>query len=291
MVQSNSVADALKDLFHFSSTGNEPFTFRLGVGFILAILTGLVILGGIKRIGQVASRLVPFMTVAYVGGALFILFTNLGQILPAFKLIFNHAFTHTAATGGFLGSSVLLTLRMGVSRGIFSNESGLGTAPMIHAAARTEEPVREGLVAMIGPFVDTIIICSMTALVIIISGTWNSGIDGAPLTAQAFESFLPNLGYYIVSLGLSLFAFSTLISWYYYGEKGIEYLLGHRLIIPYKWLYLAVIPLGAVVKLKIVWGFADICNGFMALPNLIALLVLSGVVVSSMQDYFRRQVD
>jgi AGCS family alanine or glycine:cation symporter len=291
MVQSNSVADALKDLFHFSSQGNGPFTFRLLVGLFLAILTGLVILGGIKRIGQVASRLVPFMTVAYVGGALFILFTNLGMILPAFKLILTHAFTPIAATGGFLGSSVLLTLRMGVSRGIFSNESGLGTAPMIHAAARTEEPVREGLVAMIGPFVDTIIICTMTALVIIISGSWNSGIDGAPLTAQAFESFLPDLGCYIVSLGLCLFAFSTLISWYYYGEKGVEYLLGHRLIIPYKWLYLAVIPLGAVVKLKIVWGFADICNGFMALPNLIALLGLSNVVVSGMQDYFKRQVD
>ena len=288
MVQSNSVADALKNFFQFSSAGDGQFTFRLGVGIFLAVMTGLVILGGIKRIGQVASRLVPFMTVAYVGGALFILLANTAEVLPAFKLIFTHAFTPTAATGGFLGSSVLLTLRMGVSRGIFSNEAGLGTAPMIHAAARTKEPVREGLVAMIGPFVDTILICTMTAIVIIVSGLWNSGLDGAPLTAQAFESLLPGLGQYIVSLGLCLFAYSTLISWYYYGEKGVEYLLGHRFITPYKWVYMAAIPIGAVVKLKIVWGFSDIANGFMALPNLIALLGLSGVVSNCMKDYFKR---
>jgi AGCS family alanine or glycine:cation symporter len=291
MVQSNSVADALKDLMQLSSVGNGQFIFRLAVGVFLAFMTALVILGGIKRIGMVAGRLVPFMTVAYVGGALFILFINAGRIFPALKLVLTHAFTPTATAGGFLGSSVLLTLRMGVSRGIFSNESGLGTAPMIHAAARTEEPVREGLVAMIGPFVDTILICTMTALVIIISGLWSSGIDGAPLTVQAFESFLPGMGSYIVSMGLCLFAFSTLISWYYYGEKGVEYLLGHRFIAPYKWIYLVVIPLGAVVELKIVWGFSDICNGFMALPNLIALLGLSGVVASSMQDYFKRQTN
>jgi AGCS family alanine or glycine:cation symporter len=289
MVQSNSVADALKGFFQFSSAGDDLFTFRLVVGIILAFMTSLVILGGIKRIGQVASRLVPLMTVAYVGGAIFILLANASQILPAFKLILTHAFTPIAATGGFLGSSVLLTLRMGVSRGIFSNESGLGTAPMIHAAAKTEEPVREGLVAMIGPFVDTIIICTMTALVIVISGLWKTDANGAPLTAQAFETFLPSVGQYIVSLGLCLFAFSTLISWYYYGEKGVEYLLGHRFIIQYKWLYLAVIPLGAVAELKIVWGFSDIANALMALPNLIALLGLSGVVASCMKDYFKRQ--
>jgi AGCS family alanine or glycine:cation symporter len=263
------------------------------VGLGLAGLTGLVIVGGIKRIGQVASLLVPVMSVAYVGGALIIIFTQLDMVWPALKLIVRHAFTPTAAAGGFLGSSVLLTIRMGVARGIFSNESGLGTAPMIHAAARTDEPIQQGLVAMLGPFIDTLVICSMTALVIVISGLWRSGLDGAPLTSGAFNHYLPGLGRLIVSLGLALFAYSTLISWYYYGEKGVEYLLGHRVITPYKWLYLMVIPLGAVVRLEVVWGLADIANGFMALPNLIAVLGLSGVVYASTVEYYKRraQVD
>lgn len=288
MVQSNSAADALKELIPLSS-GEGEFAFRLVVGLFLAFMTALVIMGGVKRIGRVASFLVPIMSVIYVGGALYILLTNPGRIFPALKLIFTHAFTPTAAMGGFLGSSVLLTVRMGVSRGIFSNESGLGTAPIIHATARTEEPVREGLVAMIGPFIDTIVVCTMTALVIVMSGLWNSGLDGAPLTARAFETYLPGVGQIIVSLGLCLFAYSTLVTWYYYGEKGVEYLLGQRLITPYKCIYLAAIPLGAVVKLQIVWGFSDIANGLMAIPNLIALLGLSNIASSSMQDYFARR--
>lgn len=285
MVQSNSVADAIRSIIIFQD-GNQEFLLRLAIGLLLAFLTALVVLGGIKRIGQVASLLVPIMTIAYVGGALVILFSNPGKIFPALQLIIRHAFTPTAAAGGFLGSTVLLTIRMGVARGIFSNESGLGTAPMIHAAARTHEPVHEGLVAMIGPFVDTIIICTMTALVIIASGLWKSGLNGAPLTAGAFEHFLSGTGHFIVSLGLCLFAYSTLVSWYYYGEKGVEYLLGHRLIKPYKWIYIAVIPLGAVAKLKMVWGFSDIANGMMAVPNLIALLSLSNLVYAYTQNYF-----
>jgi AGCS family alanine or glycine:cation symporter len=288
MVQSNSVADALKDLAGCSSD-SEVLLFRLVIGLVLAVSTALVIVGGIKRIGRVASFLVPFMSVAYVGGALLIIVTHLEMVGPALKLIFKHAFTPTAALGSFLGSSVLLTIRMGVARGIFSNESGLGTAPMIHAAARTDEAVHQGLVAMLGPFIDTILICSMTALVIIISGLWQGGLDGAPLTCSAFNQFLPGGGRAIVSLGLALFAYSTLISWYYYGEKGVEYLLGSRIISPYKWVYIMVIPLGAVVRLDIVWGFADIANGFMALPNLMAVLGLSGVVSAATTNYYKRR--
>ncbi len=288
MVQSNSVADALSDLISFGSN-NSLYLFRFAIGLGLCILTGLVIVGGIKRIGQVASLLVPFMSLIYIGGALFIIGSNLDKILPAFMAIFKSAFTPTAAIGGFFGSGVLLTIRMGVSRGIFSNESGLGTAPMIHAAARTNEPVHQGLVAMLGPLIDTIIICSMTALVIIISGKWRTGINGAPLTTSSFNHFMPSIGGLVVSGGLALFAYSTLISWYYYGEKGIEYLFGRKSIKIYKWVYLLAIPLGAMLKLEIVWVFADIANAFMALPNLVALLGLSGVVYADTRSYFSRK--
>jgi AGCS family alanine or glycine:cation symporter len=288
MVQSNSVADALKDLLSLNDH-NSLLLFRLGVGVVLAILTTLVIIGGIKRIGQVASLLVPLMSIAYIGSASVILFSHLNLVWPALKLIIKGAFTPTAAAGGFMGSTVLFTIRMGVARGIFSNESGLGTAPMIHAAARTEESVHQGLVAMLGPFIDTLLICSMTALIIIISGVWQSGLDGAPLTCFAFDKFLPGAGRLIVSLGLALFAYSTLIGWYYYGEKGIEYLMGSGIITPYKWVYIMAIPLGAVVRLDVVWGFADIANGFMALPNLVAVLGLSGVVYVSTINYYKKK--
>ncbi len=291
MVQANSVADALGNLTEtlLGDLGGKMVVFKVMIGLIIALLTGLVIVGGIKRIARVASHLVPFMTMIYIGGSLLILALNLERIIPVLKLIFVHAFTPTAAAGGFAGAVVMKTIRWGVARGVFSNESGLGTAPMAHAAARTEEPVREGLVAMMGPFVDTIIVCSMTAFVILISGLWTSGIDGAPLTSNAFEASLPGIGHIIVSIGLALFAYSTIISWYYYGEKGIEYLFGQRAITPYKWVYLILIPIGAATTLKVVWGFADIFNGLMALPNLIALIALSGVVAAGTKDYFRRQ--
>ena len=291
MVQSNSVADALGNLAEafVGDLGGKLIILKVVIGLIIALLTGLVIIGGITRIARVASRLVPFMTIVYIGGSLLILVLNLDRIIPVLKLIFVSAFTPTAAVGGFAGAAVMKTIQWGVARGVFSNESGLGTAPMAHAAARTGEPVREGLVAMIGPFVDTIIVCSMTALVILVSGHWTSGVNGAPLTSNAFEALLPGIGHIIVSIGLALFAYSTIISWYYYGEKGIEYLFGPRAIAPYKWVYLALIPIGAATTLKVVWGFADIFNGLMALPNLIALVALSGVVAAETKDYFRRQ--
>lgn len=281
MVQSNTVADALR-----SSFGVPTWL----TGLIASTLVALVIIGGIKRIARVASRLTPFMTVFYVVTAIFILLLNIGKIPHAFYLIFKHAFTPTAAAGGFVGSTVLYTIRMGVARGIFSNESGLGSAPIAHAAARTKEPVREGLVAMVGPFVDTLLICSMTALVIITTGAWMSGVNGAPLTALGFSRgfFVPKFGEYVVTFGVVLFAFSTMLGWSYYGEKSAEYLLGERIIYPYRWLFVFVLFLGAVFKLPLVWGLSDIANGLMAFPNLIALLFLSPLVKRMADDYMGR---
>ncbi len=282
MVQSNTVADALKSSFYI------PVWIS---GFIIAILVALVIIGGIKRIAQVAQRLTPGMTVFYVVTAIIILLINLPKIPHALYLIFKYAFNPVAATGGFLGSTVLYTIRMGVARGIFSNESGLGSAPIAHAAAKTEEPVREGLVAMIGPFVDTLLICSMTALVIITTGVWSSGETGAPLTAMGFGKgfFIPKIGEYVVSVGVALFAFSTMLGWSYYGEKCAEYLFGEKIIYPYRWLFVLFIFMGAVFRLPLVWTLSDIANGLMAFPNLIGLIFLSPLVAKLTHDYFKRQ--
>nr|MBN2278482.1 sodium:alanine symporter family protein [candidate division Zixibacteria bacterium] len=285
MVQANSVADGIVALFDKSGTP-AGLMMRLGIGLVIGVLVGLVIIGGIKRIGKVASRIVPFMVVIYVGSALIVLVFAYRMIIPAFEIILSHAFTPTSATGGFAGATIWLTLQQGVRRGVFSNESGLGSAPMAHAAAKVNEPVREGLVAMIGPFVDTLVICTITGLVIMVSGQWDNGLNGTPLTASAFEAILPTWGSSMVSLGLVLFAFSTIISWSYYGEKGIEYIFGRKAVLPYKWIFLIFIPVGAALRLDIVWGFADIANGLMALPNLIALLALSGVVAAACRKYF-----
>jgi AGCS family alanine or glycine:cation symporter len=281
MVQSNTVADALRSSFSIPTWLT---------GGVVSFLVALVIIGGIKRIARVAERLTPFMTVFYITVAMVIIFTNLGRIPEAFFLILKHAFTPTAATGGFLGSTVAYTLRMGVARGIFSNESGLGSAPIAHAAAKTEEPVREGLVAMVGPFIDTIIVCSMTALVIILTGVWSSGETGAPLTALGFSRgfIVPRVGEYIVTLGVALFAFSTMLGWSYYGEKCAEYLLGEGIIFPYRWFFVFFLFLGALFKLPLVWGLSDIANGLMAFPNLIALIFLSPLVSNLVRDYFSR---
>lgn len=286
MVQANSVADGIVGLVGQSETSVGLY-IRVAIGLFIAVMVGLVIVGGIKRIGRVASRLVPFMCVIYVGSALVVLAFSYNMIIPAFEMIFRHAFNPISATGGFVGSTVWLTLQQGVARGVFSNESGLGSAPMAHAAAKVNEPVREGLVAMIGPFIDTLLICTMTGLVIMVSGQWNSGLNGTPLTAESFETVLPAWGRKMVSLGLVLFAYSTIISWSYYGEKGIEYILGRRAVLPYKWIFLIFLPIGASLKLSIVWGFADVANGLMALPNLVALLVLSGVVAAATRKYFK----
>jgi Na+/alanine symporter len=267
----------------------EKLFLKAMLGVAISIIVGMVIIGGIKRIGKVASRLVPIMSSIYVAGALFIILWNYDRIADSFYLIFKHAFTPTAATGGFAGATVLYAITWGVRRAAFSNEAGLGSAPIAHAAAKTKEPVREGLVAMMGPLIDTLVICTMTALVIIISGEWMGKADSSVLTKNAFNAGIPYVGGVIVAIGLILFAISTAISWSYYGDRCAEYLFGRRAIMPYRWVYVLALFVGAVVQLEFVWNFSDITLGLMALPNLIALIALSGVVISLTKDYFSRK--
>ncbi|UCG78016.1 MAG: sodium:alanine symporter family protein [Nitrospirota bacterium] len=282
MVQANSVVDGLRYIL----PGAERYKLFLGV--LMAIMVGLVIIGGIKRIAKVASRIVPFMAIAYTLAAMVILIMNIDKIPLAFLTIFNHALNPWAVGGGAIGAA----LRFGVARGVFSNESGLGSAPMAHAAARTTEPVREGLVAMIGPFVDTIIICSMTALVIIISGAWGEArpenLQGAALSAFAFEQGLGKLGGWVVGFGLVFFAYTTIIAWSYYGDRSAEYLFGERAVLPYRMIYTVLVVIGAFIPLKLVWNFSDFANILMAAPNLISLILLAGVVKELTKDYFDR---
>lgn len=283
MVQSNTVAHSLVDALQVSP--DMEGAVRWVIGICICALVGVVIIGGIKRIGHVASYLVPFMSVLYVISAIIVILLNADQVIPAFRSIFHHAFNPTAATGGFAGSTVWLTLQWGLKRGLFSNESGLGSAPMAHSTARVAEPVREGMVAMLGPFIDTIMICTMTALVILTTGLWDSGVNGAPMTMAAFNEALPVYGRWMVVIGILLFAYSTTLSWSYYGEKGIEYIAGSRAKPAYRWVYLFFVLIGARLDLKAVWDFADIANGLMALPNLVALLGLSGAIAAITKKY------
>lgn len=278
MVQSNSVALALE------TTANVPPVLT---GIVLAILTGVVIIGGIKRIGKVTEKLVPVMGVLYVLAALVILVINIGEVPQAIGLIFSHAFAPASAAGGFAGAAVSAAIRFGVARGVFSNESGLGSAPIAHAAAKTNSPVRQGLIAMTGVFFDTIIVCSMTALVILSTGAWTSGENSSALTSLAFETGLPGVGALIVTVGITVFAYSTMIGWAYYGEECIEYIFGLKARMPYRIVFCLVIAIGAFQKVGFVWDFSDTMNGAMAIPNLIGLLGLSGVVVKVTRDAFK----
>ena len=283
MAQSNTLAHSLVDAFEVAP--ESIGMWRWIIGIVISTMVGVVIIGGIKRIGRVASFLVPGMSIIYLLSALYILFLNFDQIMPAFDLIFYHAFNPTAAAGGFLGSTVWLTIQWGFRRGLFSNESGQGSAAMAHSTAKVDEPVREGMVAMLGPFIDTIMICTMTALVIISTGMWNSGINGAPLTMAAFDKALPVYGKWMVVIGIFLFAYSTVIAWSYYGEKGIEYVAGKKAKLPYKWIFIIFTLLGARLDLVSVWSFADIANALMAIPNLVALIGLSGAIVAITKKY------
>jgi AGCS family alanine or glycine:cation symporter len=277
MVQANSVAEPVQTYF------GVP---KIVSGLVIGALVFAVIVGGIRRIGHVASRLVPFMSIFYITGALIVIFKNIGGVPAALNLIFHDAFTGSSAAGGFAGAALAQTIRMGVARGVFSNESGLGSAPIAHGAARTKEPVREGLVAMLGPFIDTIVICTMTALVIVLTGAYQGGLTGADLTAQAFNLGLPVQGGYIVAVGIIFFALSTAISWSYYGDRSVEYLFGPRLVTPYRILYCLLVPVGAAVHLELVWTISDVFNAMMAWPNLIGLLCLSGVIIRTTREYF-----
>ncbi|HYQ38329.1 MAG TPA: sodium:alanine symporter family protein [Pseudomonas sp.] len=277
MVQVNSMADALELTF-----GVPDWV----TGVATMAVTALVILGGIRRIGKVAEALVPFMCVAYVLASLVVLALNAEAIPGAFALIFEHAFNPAAATGGFAGAAVMAAIRYGVARGVFSNEAGLGTAGIAQAAGTTHSSVRSGLIGMLGTFIDTLVVCSMTGLAIIASGVWNSGASGAALSAAAFESTLPGVGNILLSLALVIFAYTTVLGWSYYGERCWEYLAGVKAILPFRLLYIAAIPFGAIAQLDFAWLLADTLNGLMAIPNLIALVLLSPVVVQLTREYF-----
>jgi len=284
MVQANSVAEPLLDTF------GVP---KIVTGLIIAVLCFAVIVGGVKRIGAFAAKIVPAMAVFYIVGALLVIITHLGEVPAAFATIFTDAFSGTAATGGFVGAGVAQAIRFGVARGVFSNEAGLGSAPIAHGAAQTKEPVREGLVAMLGPFIDTLVICTMTGLVIILTGAFTmtgadgAGLTGAVLTKTAFKEGMPFIGgEYIVTIGIIFFAFSTVIGWSYYGDRCIDYLFGQKAVLPYRIIYCMIIPIGATIKLSTVWTISDIFNALMAWPNLVGLLFLSPVVIKLTKEYF-----
>lgn len=279
-VQANSVADVLESNF------NLPHWVT---GLILMTLVGLVLVGGIKRIGHVASALVPFMAIAYVLIGLVVLAINANELPSAIAMVFTHAFSPVAAEGGFAGAAVWAAIRFGVARGIFSNEAGLGSAPIAHAAAQTKNPINQGMVAMLGTFIDTIIVCSITGLVIISSGAWTSGETGAALTSLAFETGLPGFGNYVVAIALAIFAFTTIIGWSFYGERCIEFLFGVKAIVPYRVVWILAIPVGATINLGLIWLIADTLNAMMALPNLVALLLLSPVVFKLTREHFEKE--
>lgn len=281
MTQGNAIANNIAGVF-----GVPP----VYTAILLFVLIGVVLLGGVKRIGFVAGKLVPFMALFYILLGILICALNWQKIPHVFELIFTHAFTPISAAGGFAGAAVQKAIQLGVSRGLFSNEAGMGSAPIAHATAITKHPVRQGFLGMLDPFLDTIVICTITGVVILISGQWLEEMPrseaAATLTSMAFGSVLPGIGQYAVTIGIVLFAFTTILGWSVYGERCTIYLFGHRAAAPFRFVFTLVIPLGALAKLDLVWDLANIFNGMMALPNLIALLLLSPVVFKMSREYF-----
>ena len=271
-VQSNSVAQSIH-----ASFGIDGWI----TGVVLTVFTAVVILGGIKSISKVSSVIVPFMAVFYVLGGLIIILLNLDGLMPALQLIFSDAFTGDAVAGGALGT----VIRYGVARGVFSNEAGMGSAPIAAAAAKTDHPVRQALVSMTGTFLDTIVVCSITGIVLVMGNMYMDGETGAALTTHTFNKLLPGPGGWIVTFGLIFFAYSTILGWCYYGEKCATYLFGDKCITIYRVIYVATVMLGTVASLDLVWAAADTFNGLMAIPNLIALLALSGVIIKETKDF------
>ncbi len=275
MVQANSIASLVQETFKIS-----PWV----TGSIITALTAVVILGGIKSIARVCEKLVPFMAVFYVSGCLILLIMKFQTIPDSIMLILKSAFSGQAAIGGFLGAGMKEAVRFGIARGLFSNESGLGSAPIVAAAAQTRNPVRQALVSSTGTFWDTVVVCLITGIVLVNSGEWVTGLNGAQLTKAAFSDF-PVVGPVILTVGLLTFVFSTILGWSYYGEKAAEYLWGSKAIKPYRWMWVAAVMAGSVASLPIVWSFADIANALMAIPNLISLLVLNKVIVDETKKY------
>ncbi len=281
-VQANSVAHGLSDSF-----GLPPWI----TGVTLAVLVGMVVLGGMKRIATVATFIVPFMALAYLLAGLVVLADHASAIPDALALCFEGAFSGTAAAGGFAGALVKEAIRFGMARGIFSNEAGLGSAPIAHASANTDHPARQGSIAMLGTFIDTIIVCSVTGLAIVSTGVWDSGVKGAPLSAMAFSSTFGSAGDIIVACSLAVFAFTTLLGWSLYSERCTQFLFGNKAVMPFRIVWVLAVPLGAIVSLNFVWALADIMNILMAVPNLIALLLLSPIVVRLSREFFANRPD
>jgi AGCS family alanine or glycine:cation symporter len=285
MFQVNQLTQVVRDVVLDPFGVSTGFVTNLLSGLVVAVVVGVVIFGGIKRIGKVTGRMVPIMVVLYMISVLVIVFTNIDQVIPSLALIFRDAFTADSVLGGSLGALVVT----GVRRAAFSNEAGIGTAPMAHGAAKTNEPVREGLVAMLGPIVDTIIVCTLTALALIITGVWNVGeMDGITLTAEAFETALPGFGGVLLTLCVIIFALSTMLSFPYYGTKCFSFIFGTRYSFLYKWFYILTIPLGATATLGTVVGIFDGAYALMAFPTMISALLLSPKVVKASREYFTR---
>lgn len=276
--QVNSISTGIQSVF-----GVDPKITSMVVG----ILVALIVFGGIKSISKVASKVVPFMAIIYVVLTLIIIIANIGQIGHAFALIFKGAFTGSAAVGGFMGATMAQAIQKGISRGVFSNESGLGSAPIAAAASKSEYPAEQGLISMTGTFIDTIIICTLTGLSIIVTGAWQQGLEGAEVTQYAFQTVLGDIGPFLIMICLVLFAFTTILGWCYYGERCLEYLLGVKAIKFYRLIFVMCVAFTGFLQFKAIWTLADIVNGLMAFPNLIALIALSGVVVSETNNYMK----
>lgn len=275
--QVNSITESLNNAFGLPATI---------VSIILAVIVAIIIFGGIQSISKVAEKIVPFMAIIYILAALMVLIFNAGNVLPSIALILKSAFTGQAATGGFAGATMMIAIQSGIARGVFSNESGLGSAPIAAAAAKTEEPVEQGLVSMTGTFIDTIIVCTLTGLAIIVTGGWSSNLNGATLTQHAFATVFGNFGVFALTISLVLFAFTTILGWGYYGERCFEFLFGTRAIPVYRLIFVLMVALGGFLKLELIWVLADIVNGLMAIPNLVALLGLSPIIIKETKRYF-----
>lgn len=279
--QVNSITSSLENSF-----GLSPQI----VSIVIAIIVAIIIFGGIESISNVSTKVVPFMAILYIVATLAVIFVYSDQIIPSLELVFKSAFTKSAAIGGFAGATVKEAIQRGIARGVFSNESGLGSAPIAAAAAKTNEPVEQGLISMTGTFIDTIIICTLTGLSILVTGKWTvEGLEGAPLTQAAFGSIFGTPGELAITICLVLFAFTTILGWSYYGERCFEFLFGVKHLKFYRIIFITMVALGGFLKLELIWVIADIVNGLMALPNLIALLVLSPVIIKETKKYFHKK--
>lgn len=279
--QVNSITASLKNSFNWS---------QQIVSILIAIVVAVIIFGGIQSIAKVSEKLVPFMAAAYIIATLIVIFMHYNHIIPAIEQVFSGAFTGTAAVGGFAGAVVKEAIQNGIARGIFSNESGLGSAPIAAAAAKTHEPAEQGLISMTGTFIDTLVICTLTGLSILVTGKWTvKGLEGAPLTQSAFATVFGNIGVLVLTLCLVLFAFTTILGWSYYGERCFEFLFGVKHINIYRSIFIIMVALGGFLELDLIWTIADIVNGLMAIPNLIALLALSPIIIAETRNYFKRK--